>query len=50
VGARGIRITDDAAAVELLGRPVAIVENPRPNPKLTTPADLAYLEFLVTNT
>lgn len=49
VGARGVRITDDAAAVELLGRPVAIVENPRPNPKLTTPADLAYLEFLVTN-
>lgn len=40
-------LTDDAAAVELLGHPVALLENPHPNPKLTTPADLAYLEFLL---
>jgi 2-C-methyl-D-erythritol 4-phosphate cytidylyltransferase len=39
-------ITDDAAAVELLNHPVALLENPYPNPKLTTPLDLAYLEFL----
>jgi 2-C-methyl-D-erythritol 4-phosphate cytidylyltransferase len=45
--ARGVRVTDDAAAVELLGRPVALLENPLPNPKLTTPGDLAYLEFLI---
>lgn len=43
----GRRITDDAAAVELLHQPVALLENPYPNPKLTTPADLAYLEFLL---
>jgi 2-C-methyl-D-erythritol 4-phosphate cytidylyltransferase len=46
VRARGLRVTDDAAAVELLGHPVALLENPHPNPKLTTPADLPYLEFL----
>jgi 2-C-methyl-D-erythritol 4-phosphate cytidylyltransferase len=47
VAARGLGITDDAAAVELLGHPIALLENPHPNPKLTTPADLAYLEFLL---
>jgi 2-C-methyl-D-erythritol 4-phosphate cytidylyltransferase len=41
------RVTDDAAAVELLGHSVALLENPHPNPKLTTPADLPYLEFLL---
>jgi 2-C-methyl-D-erythritol 4-phosphate cytidylyltransferase len=44
---RGARITDDAAAVELLGHPIALLENTQPNPKLTTPHDLAYLEFLL---
>ena len=43
---RGLAITDDAAAVDLLGHPVALLENPHPNPKLTTPADLAYFEFI----
>ena len=47
VEARGLRITDDAAAVESLGQPIALLENLHANPKLTTPADLAYLEFLV---
>jgi 2-C-methyl-D-erythritol 4-phosphate cytidylyltransferase len=41
------RITDDAAAVELLKHPVALLENTHANPKLTTPADLAYAEFLL---
>jgi 2-C-methyl-D-erythritol 4-phosphate cytidylyltransferase len=41
------KLTDDAAAVELLKHPIALLENPHPNPKLTTPADLAYLEFLL---
>jgi len=49
VQARGLRITDDAAAVEQLGHPVALLENPHPNPKITTPADLAYLEFLLSH-
>lgn len=42
-----LRITDDAQAVELLGAPIALLENPHPNPKLTTPADFAWLEFLL---
>lgn len=44
------RLTDDAAAVELLKHPVALLENPHPNPKLTTPTDLAYAEFLLSQT
>lgn len=48
VAQRKLTITDDAAAVELIHHPVALLENPHPNPKLTTPADLAYLEFLLT--
>jgi 2-C-methyl-D-erythritol 4-phosphate cytidylyltransferase len=47
VAERGLTITDDAAAVELLKHPIALLENPHPNPKLTTPADLPYLEFLL---
>lgn len=42
-----LRITDDAQAVEQLGHPIALLENSQPNPKLTTPADLAYVEFLL---
>ncbi len=48
VAERNLRITDDAAAVETLKHPIALLENPYPNPKLTTPADLAYMEFLLT--
>jgi 2-C-methyl-D-erythritol 4-phosphate cytidylyltransferase len=47
VAERGLRVTDDAAAVELLGRPVSLLENTHPNLKLTTPADLDLLEFLL---
>jgi 2-C-methyl-D-erythritol 4-phosphate cytidylyltransferase len=47
VAEKKLRITDDAQAVELLGAPVALLENPHPNPKLTTPADFAWLEFLL---
>lgn len=49
VQAKNAQITDDAQAVELLGEPVALLENPYPNPKLTTPADLRYLEYLLTS-
>ncbi len=42
-----LSITDDAQAVELLGAPIALLENPYPNPKLTTPADFAWLKFLL---
>lgn len=47
VAARGLHITDDAQAVEQLGHAIALLENSHPNPKLTTPADLDYLEFLL---
>ncbi len=40
------RVTDDAQAMEVAGRPVFYYENPEPNPKLTTPRDLAYAEYL----
>jgi len=40
-------VTDDTAAVSREGHSVTLVENPWPNPKLTTPADLPYLEFLL---
>lgn len=43
-----VRVTDDAAAMERAGHPVFIYENTEPNPKLTTPRDLAYALFLVT--
>jgi len=48
VMARGLHITDDAQAVEQLGHPIALLENTQPNTKLTSPADLDYLEFLLT--
>ncbi len=47
VAKRKVVVTDDAAAVELLGRPVALLENDQPNLKLTSPMDLALLEFLL---
>lgn len=47
VAKKKLRITDDAAAAELLSHPVALLENSHPNPKITTPADLAYVEYLL---
>jgi len=47
VAARKLLVTDDAAAVELLGHPVALLENTHPNLKLTSPKDLPQLEFLL---
>jgi 2-C-methyl-D-erythritol 4-phosphate cytidylyltransferase len=47
VAALDRHITDDAAAVEMIHHPIALLENPYPNTKITTPADLAYLEFLL---
>ena len=48
VAKKKLRITDDAQAVESLDHAIALLENSEPNPKLTTPADLAYLEFILT--
>jgi 2-C-methyl-D-erythritol 4-phosphate cytidylyltransferase len=44
---RGLSVTDDAAACELIGRPARLVESPGPNPKATAPADLPYIETLL---
>lgn len=44
---RGLVFTDDTAACELIGHPVELVPNPAPNPKVTVPADLPYLEVLL---
>lgn len=44
----GLRVTDDTAACELAGLPVRLVETLEPNPKATSPADLALIELLIT--
>jgi 2-C-methyl-D-erythritol 4-phosphate cytidylyltransferase len=42
---QGRVITDDTAACELIGQPVRLVESPTPNPKVTTPATLPWVEL-----
>ena len=44
---RGLLVTDDTAACELVGQPVQLVESIEPNPKVTVPADLNYIEMLL---
>lgn len=44
---RGLLVTDDTAACELIGQPVQLVEGREPNPKATSPADLPYLGLLL---
>ena len=43
----GRQITDDTAACELIGQPVELVECPEANPKVTTPSDLPWIEWLL---
>ena len=40
-------VTDDTAACELIGQPVKLVPGAAPNPKVTVPADLHYIELLL---
>jgi len=47
VAQRSECVTDDTQAVEIAGGWVAIVENPHPNPKITSPADIALVEHLL---
>jgi len=42
-----ILLTDDMAAVELAGHPVGMLDPGYPNPKITTPEDFSYAEFLL---
>jgi 2-C-methyl-D-erythritol 4-phosphate cytidylyltransferase len=44
---RGLVLTDDTAACELIGQRVRLVECRSPNPKVTTPADLAFVASLL---
>jgi 2-C-methyl-D-erythritol 4-phosphate cytidylyltransferase len=44
---RGLIVTDDTAACDLIGQPVRLVESRSPNPKITVPADLLYAERLI---
>lgn len=46
VRAKGVVVTDDTAACELIGQPVRLVESDGPNPKVTVPGDLPYVETL----
>jgi 2-C-methyl-D-erythritol 4-phosphate cytidylyltransferase len=44
---QGVPVTDDTAACELIGQAVKLVHLPQPNPKITRPEDLAYVELLL---
>ena len=47
--ARGLSLTDDTAACELIGQRVKLVSSVSANPKVTVPGDLAYVEALLQN-
>jgi 2-C-methyl-D-erythritol 4-phosphate cytidylyltransferase len=47
VRARGLVVTDDTAACELIGQKVQLISGHGPNPKVTRPEDLAYVESLL---
>lgn len=42
-----LTVTDDVSLIELLGKPVKIVEGSYANVKVTTPEDLIYVEKLI---
>lgn len=44
---KGLLVTDDTAACELTGHPVRLVVTPQPNPKVTRPEDLPYVNLLL---
>ena len=48
--AQGLNLTDDTAACELIGQPVRLVHSMAPNPKVTLPADVPFVETLLKNT
>ncbi len=43
----GGQVTDDTAACEAIGQPVELVEVALPNPKVTSPSDLPFIELLL---
>ncbi len=46
---KNLFVTDDTAACELIGQPVKLIESNSPNPKVTQPGDLAWIESLFTS-
>lgn len=44
---KNLSVTDDTAACELIGQPVKLVASLTPNPKVTLPSDLPYIELLL---
>jgi len=44
---KGLLVTDDTAACELIGQPVRLIASTAPNPKVTRPEDLPYLDMLL---
>ena len=46
---RDLLFTDDTAACELIGQPVRLVSSIAPNPKVTVPGDLPFIESLLRN-
>jgi 2-C-methyl-D-erythritol 4-phosphate cytidylyltransferase len=44
---RGLIVTDDTAACELTGYPVRLVPTSEPNPKVTRPEDLPWVELIL---
>ena len=45
----GLLVTDDTAACELIGQAVRLVFSSEPNPKVTRPEDVPYVELLLRN-
>jgi len=44
---QGLLVTDDAAACELIGQPVRLIESATPNPKVTRSGDLGYVAVVL---
>jgi 2-C-methyl-D-erythritol 4-phosphate cytidylyltransferase len=44
---KGLQVTDDTAACELIGQRVRLVLGTEPNPKVTVPDDVPYVEMLL---
>jgi 2-C-methyl-D-erythritol 4-phosphate cytidylyltransferase len=44
---KNLQLTDDTAACELIGQSVRLVKSASPNPKVTVPGDLPFIENLL---
>ena len=44
---RGVAVTDDTAACEWIGQSVRLIVSATPNPKVTVPGDLPFIESLL---